>query len=287
MTRRLFSDTCCVRAGVMSAGWRIQSGTTVRAFAFVIWLATFLYASPGQSETCALSPDHAGLTFPIENVDPDWACRLQPIIDNYTTANKLGPLRTPLPEAGYVYLLDRPPMAATLVNRLGIAPYQSEMRGPGRYWANDGEGTGGIVQLVYQDRTNRIYYLEGSHNSRFLPDVTGKAVVLLRINPVTDSDGAEAVESTIVAYTRLDNRLLSGFISLLRPLVGSTVTQKLTQGVDSVNRLSPVIRLQPDRVLSEAMKPPALSSDEVDFLRQTLMNVRHFSGATPSRTVSP
>ena len=271
----------------MSAGWRIRLGTTVGAFVAVIWLATSLYASPGQSETCALSPDHAGLTFPLEKVDPDWACRLQDIIGNYTTANKLGPLRTPLPETVYVYLLDRPPMAATLLNRLGIVPYQAEMRGPGRYWATDGAGTGGIVQLVYQDRTSRIYYLEGSHSSRFLPDVTGKAVVLLRINPVADSDGAEAVDSTLVTYTRLNNRVLSGFVSLFRSLVSGMVTRKLTQGVDSVNRLSPMILQEPDRVLSEAMKPPALPSDEVDFLKQMLVNVRHLSGAAPSRTTSP
>ena len=158
----------------MSVGWRIQRGTTLGTFVVVIGSATFLNASPGQSETCALPPDHAGVTFPIETVDPDWACRLQPIIDNSTTANKLGPRRTPLPEAVYTYLLDRPPMAATLVNRLGIAPYQSEMRGPGRYWATDGEGTGGIVQVVYQDRTSRIYYLEGSRNSRFSLTSPGK-----------------------------------------------------------------------------------------------------------------
>jgi hypothetical protein len=271
----------------MSAGWRIWLGTTLWAFIAVIWLATSLYAGPVQSETCALSPDHAGLTFPLEKVDPDWACRLQDIIGNYTTANKLGPLRTPLPETVYVYLLDRPPMTATLLNRLGIVPYQAEMRGPGRYWATDGEGTGGIVQLVYQDRTNRIYYLEGSHSSRFLPDVIGKAVVLLRINPVTDSDGAEAVESTLVTYTRLNNRLLSGFVSLFRSLVSSMVTRKLTQGVDSVNRLSPMILQEPDRVMSEAMKPPALPSDEVDFLKHMLANVRQLSGADPSRTTSP
>lgn len=271
----------------MRVEWRIRLGTTVGTFVAVIWLATSLYAGPVQSEACALSPDHAGLTFPLEKVDPDWACRLQDIIGNYTTANKLGPLRTPLPEAVYVYLLDRPPMTATLVNRLGIVPYQAEMRGPGRYWATDGEGTGGIVQLVYQDRTSRVYYLEGSHSSRFLPDVTGKAVVLLRINPVTDSDGAEAVGSTLVTYTRLNNRLLSGFVSLFRSLVSGMVTRKLTQGIDSVNRLSPMILQQPDRVLSEAMKPPALPSDEVDFLTHMLVNVRQLSGATPSRTTSP
>jgi hypothetical protein len=107
------------------------------------------------------------------------------------------------------------------------------------------------------------------------------------MNQVTDSNEVEATESTLVSYTRLDNRLLSGLVSLFRPLVGSTVTQKLAKGIDSVNRLSTVMRQQPDRVLSEATKPPALSSDEVAFLKQALVNLRHPSSAAPSRTVSP
>ena len=215
---------------------------------------------------------------------PIW---LQPIISHYTTANKLGPLRTPLPEAVYAYLLDHPPMATALVNRLGIVPYQSEMRGAGRYWGNDGEGASGIVELVYQDRASRVYYLEGSHASRFLPRITGKAVVLLRMNQVTDSNGVEAMDSTLVFYTRLDNRLLAGIVSLLRPLAGSAVTRKLAKGVDAVNRLSQVMRQQPDRVVSEATKSPALSSDEAAFLKQALENLSHSSGATQSRTTSP
>lgn len=253
----------------------------------VIGLSAAIYSSPAHSETCVLPSQHAGVTFPMEQVEADWACRLQPIISHYTTANKLGPLRTPLPEAVYAYLLDHPPMGAALVNRLGIAPYQSEMRGPARYWGNDGEGTEGIVQLVYQDRTSRIYYLEGSHDSRFLPHITGKAVVLLRMNQVTDSNGTEAMGSTLVFYTRLDNRLLSGIVSLLRPLVGSTVTRKLAKGIDAVNRLSQVMRQQPDRVLSEAAKSPALSSGEMAFLRQALVSLRHPGSATQSKTVSP
>jgi len=163
-----------------------------------------------------------------------------------------------------------------LVNRLGIAPYHSERRGSGRYWGSDGEGTEGIVQLIYQDRTSRV-----------LPRITGKAVVLLRMNQVTDSNGVETMDSTLVSYTRLDNRLLSGIVSLFRPLVGSTVARKLAKGVDTVNRLSQVMREEPDRVLSEATKSPGLSYDEVAFLEHALVNLSHPSGATQSRTTSP
>ncbi len=242
----------------MVPGWLCSRRAGSLSLIVVIGLSTTIYSSLAQAETCSLSSQHAGVTFPVEQIEANWACRLQPIISHYTTANKLGPLRTPLPEAVYLYLLDRPPMAAVLVNRLGIAPYQSERRGPGRYWGSDGEGTGGIVELIYQDRTSRVYYLEGSHDSRFLPRITGKAVVLLRMNQVTDSKGTEAMDSTLVSYTRLDNRLLAGVVSLLRPLAGSAVTRKLAKGVDSVNRLSQMMRQEPDRVLSEATKSPGV-----------------------------
>jgi hypothetical protein len=271
----------------MIPGWLCSRRAGSLSLIVVIGLSTAISSIPAQSKTCVLPPQHAGVTFPVEQIEANWACRLQPILSHYTTANKVGPLRTPLPEAVYAYLLDRPPMAAALVNRLNLSLYRAEMRGPGRYWGNDGEGTEGIVELVYQNRTSRVYYLEGSHDSRFLPRITGKAVVLLRMNQVTDSNGTEVMDSTLVSYTRLDNRLLAGIVSLLRPLTGSAVTRKLAKGVDTVNRLSQAMRQQPDRVLSEATKSPGLSSDEVTFLKQALENFPHSSGATQSRTISP
>ena len=72
-------------------------------------------------------------------------------------------------ESLYLYLLDRPPVAAALINRLDLADYKSEERGPGRWWGSDGEGTEGIVQLVYQDRTTRVYYLKAGTIAALFP----------------------------------------------------------------------------------------------------------------------
>ena len=271
----------------MIPGWLCVRWPGSLSLIVVVGLSVTIYSCPAQSGTCVLPSRHAGVTFPVEQIEASRACRLEPIISRYTTANKLGPLRTPLPEAVYLYLLDHPPMAAALVNRLGIARYESEKRGPDRYWGSDGEGTEGIVELVYQDRTSRVYYLEGSHDSRFLPRITGKAVVLLRMNQVRDSNGVEAMDSTLVSYTRLDNRFLAGIVSLVRPFAGSAVTRKLTKGVDTVKRLSLVMRQEPDRVLSEATKSPGLSPDELAFLKLALVILSHSRGAVPSRTTLP
>ena len=234
----------------------------------VVWTVTL--QDQGRPDACVLPSQHVGLTFPVEKVDREWACRLEPIIANYTTANKVGPLRTSMAETMYVYLLNRPPTAAALINRLDLGLYKAETRGPGRYWGNDGEGTEGIVELVYQDRTSRIYYLEGSHHSRLLPNLTGKAVVFLRMTPAKDAKGMEAVDTILVSYARIDNRILSGLLSLLRPLIGGTVTRKLAKGAETVNRLGLEMRQHPERVLFEAMDPPALPAEDVAFLRQAL-----------------
>ena len=81
--------------------------------------------------------------------------------------------------------------------------------------------------------------------------------------------------------------VFAGIVSLLRPLVGSDVTWKLAEGVDTVNLLSRVMRQQPDQVVSEATKSPGLSSDDVIFLKQALANLSRLGGVAPSRTTSP
>ncbi|TKB94017.1 MAG: hypothetical protein E8D41_05575 [Nitrospira sp.] len=253
----------------------------------VIGLSTTINPDPAQSETCSVPSEHAGMTFPIEKVDPAWVCRLHEIIDNYTTVSQVGPIRAGFPESLYHQLLDRPPLAAALINRLELGLYTSEVRGPGRFWGNDGEGAEGIVQLVYQDRTARVYYLEGSYDTRLLPNLAGKAVVFLKMDSVHDADGMEAVHSTMVSYVKLDNRVLSGLATLLRSLIERTVNRKLSKGVETVNRLSRLMRQHPDRVLFKAMEPPAFPDDEVAFVKQVLEHLSYSGGAAPSRTTSP
>ncbi|HJT20958.1 MAG TPA: hypothetical protein VJ746_10840 [Nitrospira sp.] len=263
---------------------------STRPSAFFIGLLmaalTLLVPRESRPEACVLPSQHVGLTFPVEKVEREWACRLEPIVSQYTTANKVGPVKTALAETVYLYLLDRPPTAAALINRLDLGLYKSDMRGPGRYWGSDGEGTEGIVQLVYHDDKSRIYFLEGTHHSRALPNIRGKAVVFLRMKPVTDAQGAEAVETTLVSYVRLDNRFLSGLLSLLRPLIGNTVTRKLLKGVETVNRLGLEMRQHPERVLFEAMDPPALPAEDVAFLKQALAG-RQEPGKMKSQPVAP
>jgi hypothetical protein len=238
----------------------------------VVWIGMgiFVSAGYGRSEACPLPPDHAGITFPVERVNPAWACKLQAIVQSYTTVSKVGPIRTTLSESMYRHLLDHPPFTADVIRRLHLGLYRSEARGLGRFWGDDGEGTKGTVELVYDDPTSRIYFLEGTHESRLLPRVTGKAVVFLRIGIMRDANGDEATNSTLVAYSKLDNRFLSGLISLLHPLVSRVVTSRLQKGVETVDRLGVAMKQDPQRVMAELANPPSLPEHHRAFLKQVL-----------------
>lgn len=239
-------------------------------WAILLGVALVLFAGTAGAESCSLSPVHGDLTFPVERIPSDWTCQLHKIIKSHTTVTQVGPIRVAMSEPLYRYLLGEPPIAATLIRRLGLGPYHSQAWGERRFWGDDGEGTKGFVQLVYEDAESRIYVLDGSHESRLLPHITGKAVVFLRMTVVRDHLGNEGMDSTIVAYTKLDNRLLSGLVSFLHPLIRGMVTSKLQKGVETVHRLGVTMRQQPSRVLREAEQPPSLAEQHLAFLRAVL-----------------
>ncbi len=245
--------------------------------AAVLTAALTLSDSSGQAESdrCSLPSQHVGLVFALDQVDAAWTCQLEPIMAHYTTANKVGPIRTPLPEQVYLYLLEHPVMAAALVNRLDLGLYKAELRGSEKFWATDGEGTEGLVHPLYQDRSTRIYYIEGTHDGRFLPRVSGKALVLFKLQPVKDRQGIESMDNTMVAYLRLDNRLYSGLLSMLRPLIGNVVTRQVVKAFDAARRLAWAMHDHPDHVMFEATDPPGLPDEQVAFLKDALASLHH------------
>lgn len=253
------------------------------ALVMMVGLTALLSDGLAESDSCVLPSQQAGVTFPMDHVNATWACRLHPIVSHYTTATKIGPMRTPLPEHVFLYLLDHPVMTAALVNRLDFGLYKAELRGSGEFWATDGEGTEGIIHPVIQDGTTRMYFAQGSHDGRLLPKVTGKAVVLLRLHSVTDSRGIASIDSTLVAYLRLDNRFLSGILSLLRPLIGNVVNRQLLKAFDAARLLGGAMREHPERVLFEATDPPALPDEDVAFLKTALASL-HNPTSSPRAT---
>jgi hypothetical protein len=163
----------------------------------------------------------------------------------------VGPVQTPIGQDFFEYLLDRPVVLAALVGRLSLGHYGFTERGEQQYWVDDGEGTQGLLRLLYRDETARIYHIDGYHEGKVLPRVNARAVVFLRLASRVTPEGRPSVESKLIAYTKLKDSFLAALVRVLQSLVGGTVTRKLSRGFDAAIQLGNLIAQDPDRVARE------------------------------------
>lgn len=225
-------------------------------------LGLALVGPTASADTCPVAAEQGALTFPVGRLDSASRCLIAFVADNPTTAGLIGPVRTQVPQHLYEYLLDHPPLIAALVQKLGLGAYRFENKGPNQFWGNDGDGTQGLLSLLQRDETSRIYHIDGYHEGQVFPMVRAKAVVFLKIAPVASPTGHPAVDTSLIAYTKLNDPVLSNLVWMLRPLVGETVTRKLARGFDVTNQLGTAIAQNPDRIIQELPTLPSIEPQE-------------------------
>jgi len=238
-------------------------------------------------ESCTIAAEQGLRQFPVAQLDPAARCQLGNVVNDFSAAGAMGPVQTPIPLPLYTYLLDRPLLMASLIDRLGIGAYQFAVREPNQFWVNDGDGTQGLLSLVYQDETSRIYHIDGQHEGHIFPMVKAKAAVFMKIQPATTPEGYPAVQSVLMSYTRLDSSVVAGLVRILRPLVSDAVTRKLSRGFEVTNLLGLAIARDPDRVAQEAALVPWLNVNELQTLIGLLETVPQRTSAPPPAVAAP
>jgi len=242
-------------------------------------------ATASSAHDCTVAAEQGGIVFPVDKLDTSTRCRIGAVINGYTTKGQVGPAQTPVTHQLYEYLLDRPPLIATLTERLGLGAYQFTTREQNQYWIDDGDGTQGLLALVYQDATHRIYHIDGYHEGRTFPMVRAKAAVFMHITPIMTPDGYPAVQTSITAYTKLDDSLLAGLVRVLRPLIGDAVTRKLSRGFEVTNQLGGAIAQDRDRVARHVSMIPWLNPNESQSLIGLLYTVPERPPTPPTTPV--
>lgn len=236
-----------------------------------LWMPSLAGAGEAPTADCKVTAEHGGIRFPVDRLDESSRCMIAPIIDRRTTVGMHGPATVPASRPLVESLLDFPWISAALARELGLAPYQASRRAPGRFWADDGQGTQGVASLLYRDEGSRVYFLEGRHVSRFFPTIHAKAVVFVRIEPESGSGRRPSTKVSAVAYVRLNSVLLHRLTRVVRFFVRETVVGKMRKGFDVADRLAQVIREDPRRVLSRLAALAGIDPLEARSLADTLI----------------
>jgi hypothetical protein len=226
------------------------------------------------SENCHIAAEQGGIQFPVDRIEPASRCLIGTVVNGYTTAGVIGSVQIPIGRDLYDFLLDRPVLTAMLVQRAGMGAFEFSVRGPNRFWANDGEGTQGLITLLYRDQVARVYHVDGHHQGHVFPMIKAKAVVFMKILPEATQDGHPVVETSLVAYTHLNDPILAGLVRILRPLIGEAVTNKLLRGFQATAQLAALIAQDPDAVAKLAASLTESDPEDVRTLTALLQTMR-------------
>jgi hypothetical protein len=183
-------------------------------------------------------------------------------VERPTVHQRVGPIDTPLSLEMSGFLLDHPDMSAWLVRRHKIAPYVIEMRGPGRSWADDGDGTTGFIDLVENRPDRRAYYTEGTHVSALFPKIRASAVILMDISAANKPGCDEQVTSSFDVYVRMRNPFVSGMVKTLRPFIKGVLIRKFTRAFSVARQVGVLLAEDPAGVRSEILSYPGFAPEE-------------------------
>jgi hypothetical protein len=162
---------------------------------------------------------------------------VQPVVSNPQVAREVGDIRYPSRPEVANYLLDHPDFAADLARILREGKYRVRQVGA-QYEADDGRGVTGIMKPLFTENGRRVFYLQGRYDTRWLPTLHGRAVLVLDTEHVRGATGTPQADVRVTGYLRIDSRLASSLLVIARDFSERTVERKVRRFFLHVERVS-------------------------------------------------
>jgi len=134
------------------------------------------------------------------------------------------PARAPFD--AYLAFVDTPDVTAAAARFRKLARYEVEPLDDDRYVADDRDGARGMYRVLVREPNRRVMVSWGQHSGSILGTIRGSALTVLDLTTHDD-----AVEQTLTAYVRIDNRVAAAIAKLLVPLFGYLADRKLVEGI--------------------------------------------------------
>ncbi|TSA01775.1 MAG: hypothetical protein D4R81_05670 [Nitrospiraceae bacterium] len=224
-----------------------------------------------DARACDVRVDDPAVIFPLEKMDRPALCLMAPIVNDYTTHRIMPFYSTPISKTVYDFMLDHMALSSALARKLGLAEYRITRVGATTFQGDDGQGSEGLITLLYRDTTRRVYHMKGHHHGKIIPQITGEAVILLNYHVKTGADGREQVETRITTYSRIDNPVIAALVKIFQPFLRSVVNDKLAQGFLAVHSLGELMASDPELVYRQAEAVSDVDKADMEALRALLL----------------
>lgn len=195
------------------------------------------------------------------------------VVERYTLARGLQPVRF-LGTVGVAdRLLDRPSLAATLARHLHppLERYHIVMREGGSFDVNDLGALRGSFRLVARGVNRRVYFCQGEFRSlAHLLKLSGSMVFTLEYRDVLQ--GADpAVEISPQIYVRLDSILAHGVLKVIGPLLSSVIDRRVASLTVATQAVGERIARDPEGLYREMQTWNDVRREDLEAYREAFL----------------
>lgn len=195
--------------------------------------------------------------------------RLELVVKNAVVSTRRVVEPFPGRPAIFEYLLDHPEFATHVARALRVARYRIWRTGEGLF-LDDGWGAKGHFEVVHVEQGIRVFYAHGHYEQRLLPNIRGRAVVVIEYGFSRTGEGGETIAAVITGYVMLDNRALRLIGKLAAPVAQAKADREAQQLLKVFARVSRAIADSPDRVYDELRRRPDVPRQELEEFRRLL-----------------
>lgn len=213
------------------------------------------------------------LILPARASEPDPAAVSQ-TRERHTVRASVGPTDIPLSLELSNFFLDHPDFTASIVNKRKIAPYTVTMRGPRSFWADDGNGTQGLITLMDRKETYRLYYGEGSHKGRLFPILRAAGVIVMNMEAQAGSDCRPSTKASFSVFVHVKNRFVAGVLTVLRPFLQKTIDSKFRKAFNAAGRIGLLLEKDPHTLNEDVRASPLITPKERAHLIDLLSDLK-------------
>jgi hypothetical protein len=192
------------------------------------------------------------------------------VIEEYTLARQLKPVRFAGTLRTADWLMDRPVLATALARHLypALERYRVTEGEDGRFVIDDMGSVRGSFRLVAHAPERRMYFVEGSFRSLAdLLKLSGSMVFTLQYRERWE--GAEAqVEVEPQLFVRIDSTLAHGVLKVLAPLLHGAIDRRVASLTEASQAVGARLSKDPQGLYREMQAWPEVSPADLDAYRQ-------------------
>lgn len=187
--------------------------------------------------------------LPLRHLTEDQKRRVMNVVNDTGFYRRLPTVVFPAESECYTYFLDYPESAVSIWRAMGISEMRMGQTAPNFYTGDVGDGTTGLLEVVYRDSDMILVFCDGEYKSPFLKQpIKSQSILLLETNYFRETDDKVYVTHRADLFVTFPSETVETIAKVLAPMTAPIADRSFVEVSMFLKMMSIAMERRPDWV---------------------------------------